>query len=419
MKTYLIPILLGVNCLLAGSSYAQLVNNGDAISLSSGSLLFVGDSVTNIQGYIENKGTIEVRGHFVNNDPNSLVFTKTSTGVVSLSGDDQEISGSRISFPGLALSGTGVKILKTDIDVDGVLSLGDKHLKADIYTIHVTNPNPDALIRGETAGAVGTGFISTEGKGALIRNTNIDKEYLFPLGSDRLNSALVGVSTLYRPVTFKPENSLNSFSATLINSDPTADGFDKDKKRYDVKSVSDKYYYLLGKNDDASKVDVTFYQNSNIDNSNTQLVTWNSYLQWEKAAPSSVTSSSAAGDDLNGGTLNTTIKFSSIQPLHNTPFTFSSEPGGVNPFTFFNAFSPDGDGRNDTWEINNIEIYPDNKLTIYNRWGDEVFSATGYTNAKAWDGGNLQPGTYYYVLTTTIENQARTFKGFITMIKKN
>jgi gliding motility-associated-like protein len=195
-------------------------------------------------------------------------------------------------------------------------------------------------------------------------------------------------------------------------------GFDKAKKRYDVKNVSDKYFYLIGQKEGTSKFDVSFYQNTAVEDGYSQLVSWGNFLQWEKAAPSRVISGTYF-DDLNSSTLNQKVQFSSIQSFNEMPFTFSSEQGGVNPFTFFNAFSPDGDNKNDTWKINNIELYPDNKLMIYNRWGDEVFSAKGYTNDKAWDGGTLQSGTYYYVLTATVENQSRVFKGFITMIKKN
>ena len=204
----------------------------------------------------------------------------------------------------------------------------------------------------------------------------------------------------------------------MVFDDPTNSGYDKTKKRYDVKSVFDKYYYLLGQKNGTSKFDVTFYQNTTVDNNYTQLVSWGNYLQWEKAAKSTV-ASATPDDGVNADPLNTSIQYSSIETFQNSAFTFSSELGGVNPFTFYNAFSPDGDNKNDLWTIHNIELYPDNKLTIYNRWGDEVYSAKGYSNDRAWDGGDLQSGTYYYVLTATIENQSRVFKGFITMIKKN
>jgi gliding motility-associated-like protein len=405
---------------LSTGSFAQLVNNGDALTLSENSLIYIDAEFINSRGHILNNGTLEVKGNFTNSNPTSVVFDQQSTGVVELFGNTpQEIVGSRIAFPSLSLLGTANKILKTDIDISGVLALGNKELDIKTHTVYITNPDTGAIVRGNDALAIGTGFISTDYSGALIRNTNLDSAYLFPLGSTKANAGLTGVTTLYRPLKIRPKDAFsNAISASLVNHDATNDNYDKTKKRYDVKTVSDKYYYLLDQKAGTSSFNVTFYQNSAVDKTYTQLVNWGDYLQWEKAAPSTV-ASGAFGDDLNGSALNTSIKFTTLKPIHNSAYTFSSDAGGVNPFTFYNAFSPDGDNKNDTWIIHNIDLFPDNKLTIYNRWGDEVYSMKGYTNDKAWDGGGLQSGTYYYVLTTTIENQSRAFKGFITMIKKN
>jgi gliding motility-associated-like protein len=66
-----------------------------------------------------------------------------------------------------------------------------------------------------------------------------------------------------------------------------------------------------------------------------------------------------------------------------------------------NAFSPNGDGKNDTWVIDKIEAYPDAKLEVFNRWGSKVYEKIGYQND--WNGtfrGSLLPvGTYFYVIT--------------------
>ena len=37
------------------------------------------------------------------------------------------------------------------------------------------------------------------------------------------------------------------------------------------------------------------------------------------------------------------------------------------------GFSPDGDGTNDTWVIRGLDPYPNNKVTIYNRWEIKVY----------------------------------------------
>lgn len=62
------------------------------------------------------------------------------------------------------------------------------------------------------------------------------------------------------------------------------------------------------------------------------------------------------------------------------------------------AFTPEGDGYNDTWFLENIELYPECVVIIYNKWGRVVFESTGY--ATPWDGmlngRPLPPATYYY-----------------------
>ncbi|KAA5824564.1 tandem-95 repeat protein, partial [Algibacter amylolyticus] len=77
--------------------------------------------------------------------------------------------------------------------------------------------------------------------------------------------------------------------------------------------------------------------------------------------------------------------------------------------TVFNEFSPNGDGEGDTLVIKCIDNYPDNKLEVYNRWGNIVYEKKGYSSSDAWDGTSggratvnsseqLPVGTYYYVL---------------------
>ncbi|MGN7205198.1 Calx-beta domain-containing protein [Pedobacter sp. SAFR-022] len=61
-----------------------------------------------------------------------------------------------------------------------------------------------------------------------------------------------------------------------------------------------------------------------------------------------------------------------------------------------NTFTPNGDGKNDRFEIKGRENYDNIELSIYNRWGDEVYRSNNYKNE--WDGSNLNEGTYYYLL---------------------
>lgn len=82
-----------------------------------------------------------------------------------------------------------------------------------------------------------------------------------------------------------------------------------------------------------------------------------------------------------------------------------------------NLFTPNGDGINDTFEIRGLDLFAQNDLTIVNRWGNEVFRATGYQNN--WTGEGLNEGTYFYVLRVK-ENSGsewQVFKGAVMFTK--
>jgi len=81
-----------------------------------------------------------------------------------------------------------------------------------------------------------------------------------------------------------------------------------------------------------------------------------------------------------------------------------------------NAFSPNGDGINDRWEIAQLKQYPGCTVTVFNRWGQEVFKSQGYQ--RPWDGnfkGQPVPlATYYYVITLPGK---KTYSGWVVILK--
>jgi gliding motility-associated-like protein/uncharacterized repeat protein (TIGR01451 family) len=81
-----------------------------------------------------------------------------------------------------------------------------------------------------------------------------------------------------------------------------------------------------------------------------------------------------------------------------------------------NAFSPNNDGINDVWEIPELEGYPDNELTVINRWGNEVYKQQNYRND--WEGKGLSAGTYFYILRAKLCDEVqKTFKGYIMIVR--
>ncbi|TSJ38893.1 T9SS type B sorting domain-containing protein [Mucilaginibacter corticis] len=82
-----------------------------------------------------------------------------------------------------------------------------------------------------------------------------------------------------------------------------------------------------------------------------------------------------------------------------------------------NAFTPNGDGINDLWEISSLNIYPQCLVCIYNRYGNLIYRSEAY--AKPWDGTykdqQLPTGTYYYVID--LKDGTKPLAGPLTLIR--
>ncbi len=92
------------------------------------------------------------------------------------------------------------------------------------------------------------------------------------------------------------------------------------------------------------------------------------------------------------------------------------------PLNIPNAFSPNGDGKNDTWVIEGLGKYPNTSVKVFNRWGNAIFTDS-YGYRVPWDGsdhGTLLPtGTYYYIIdllgSPDGKNEMRT--GSLTIVR--
>ena len=98
----------------------------------------------------------------------------------------------------------------------------------------------------------------------------------------------------------------------------------------------------------------------------------------------------------------------------------------INKIDVPNAFTPNGDGNNDVWEIRYLEYYENAEITVYNRWGQKVFNATGYPDGSEWDGKfngvDMPAATYYYVIELNSGNSDTSeeddlYKGSVTIVR--
>ncbi len=81
-----------------------------------------------------------------------------------------------------------------------------------------------------------------------------------------------------------------------------------------------------------------------------------------------------------------------------------------------NILSPNGDGINDYWKIENIDLYPNNVVKVFDKSGRVIYTKTGYNNE--WDGriagASLIEDTYFYIIDFGPGEPKK--KGFITML---
>ncbi|WP_426671485.1 gliding motility-associated C-terminal domain-containing protein [Mucilaginibacter sp. McL0603] len=104
-------------------------------------------------------------------------------------------------------------------------------------------------------------------------------------------------------------------------------------------------------------------------------------------------------------------------------YTFNPIPGtltiiAVSPNVVIpNAFTPNGDGYNDLWNIPALAGYPQCMVSIYNRYGGLIYQSRGYPSA--WDGiyngSQLPTGTYYYIID--LKNGTKPLSGYVALIR--
>ena len=83
-------------------------------------------------------------------------------------------------------------------------------------------------------------------------------------------------------------------------------------------------------------------------------------------------------------------------------------------------FTPNNDGINDTWFIQNSEFFPQAKIIVFNRLGQKVFQQNGIY--EAWDGKDLfgvtvPDASYYYVVYHNHADEGSIIKGCISILK--
>jgi len=237
--------LLHVNGNLQSASSSALLVNSGHVRTENG--YQNGDFVLTDTAIVMGDGLYTLQGDWLN----SAVYIADSSRVV-LEGNDEYIGGDSISyFFNLDLRGAGTKTQLIDAFTTNELSLNDRELAIDSFSMTVTNPT--ALSITNDATFLAEGFASTLIDGRLVRHMDNDSTYIFPMGSS------VGF-TRYRPVDLKPNGASGEvFSVGFNNYDATVNGHPVILHDSTVCRINDLYYHLIEHNSGMASADLKMY----------------------------------------------------------------------------------------------------------------------------------------------------------------
>ena len=128
------------------------------------------------------------------------------------------------------------------------------------------------------------------------------------------------------------------------------------------------------------------------------------------------------GDNTNANTQNASHAFSSqgeytvtltVTDANNCEDSETRSYTIANSVAVPNSFTPNGDGFNDLFVIQGLDAFPESSLTIFNRWGSEIYNVSDYLNN--WSAIDHPDGTYFYILKL---NSGENIKGDVTVKRK-
>ena len=116
------------------------------------------------------------------------------------------------------------------------------------------------------------------------------------------------------------------------------------------------------------------------------------------------------------GAIQNSVKVASDENESNLKNNTSTDYKDISGINIPNVFTPNGDGKNDTFVIADLDQYSENELVIVNRWGGSVYQAKNYKSN--WTGDKLDDGTYFYSLKVkNSKGEQEEYKGYITLLR--
>jgi gliding motility-associated-like protein len=270
----------------------------------------------------------------------------------------------------------------------------------------------DVFFTGESDVSKVTGF-------AEVNNRSV---FSFPVGDDEQ----------LRPLIMNAQGTTPSAVCAYFFENPSApssilQSFDTEQKVNNIGDVSEREFWILDSNV-PSQVTISWNTRSNLIGIPNATVESIILVGWSKASNQWVViGNSAFSGDIKSGFLTS----ETFLPNEYAAITFGTVPLPTDTFavenpTLGNYFlSPNGDGTNDFLVIEGMEESPNNSLRIFNRFGQQVFEKTNYTNEfhGVANTGSMVPnsanglpeGVYFYLVT--LDDLGLEYTGFLFLDK--
>ena len=349
-------------------------NKNSTVSVLEGTIFSVKDSLVNTGTFVNN-GNLVIGGTWYNTGTytpgvGEITFNSSSPTV------PQVINHSNQSFSKLTISGGGKKLILADITIEDQIILTDGIIEAENEARVMISPS--ATISGGSDQAHVNAPVYHHGNGEKLFPTGNGLKYL-PVILNHVEdvTALIGIHGI-------------EMNGGILPKAPSIDAISI--KRYwqiDVVSGSPNSVITLPIQDenfnDLAKIVVV------------QSQTLNQNFE-------SIGQSASQGSIVQG--MVTSERNAAL------PFVALASSSDNGSLLVYNAISANGDTQNDFVRILNIENYPENTFSLFNRWGDKIFEIENYDNEERVFMGKsningekeLVNGTYFYVLQTKKEN---------------
>lgn len=356
-------------------------NDGSLISITAETILMIPDSMVN-KGTLVNNGDLRISGTWINEGT-----YEAGNGQINFNNDQtQIINHNDQSIGNLVISGGGRKEFLANITI-----LSRLHLEEGI----LVSGNGAKMIFHEDAEITG-GNDNAHIQGTVEHHGNGD--WLFPIGN----------GTAYLPVVIS-----NVSSPTAVASLTLHESSVNTTQTQEFDRLSENRYWEVNvTNGDLNQTRITLpLRNENTLSDNFSLL-----------AVAGSNDLNAPFSSLGRSAFNGTLTMGSITSEQSPVFRYITIGRLESDRTIevFNAVSPNEDGKNDFMRIENIEFFPKNTVTIFNRWGDKVFETSGYNNDTNNFRGRsntndkvLPAGIYFYTIDLNDGSAKKT--GFLTV----